>query len=184
MPRRPRVSAPGLLHHVTDHGIDARPLFADDADRWRFIAVLSDVTREVDWRCLGFCLMETHYHLIVEEGHVPLSKAMRLLNGRYVTEYNRRHGRRGHLFEARYRDKLILTEEHLIAAVRYLARNPLEVGACVRAEDWPWGTYGQMVGATKGWSFVSTAWFLALFSPRRERAIEMVREYVEPVPGT
>jgi len=173
-----------LIHHVTAHGIDARPLFADDADRWRFIGLLSDVTREVAWRCLSFCLMETHYHLLVQEGETPLSRAMRLLNGRYVTQYNHRHGRRGHLFEARYRDRLVSTEEHLLAAVRYIARNPLEVSACVRPEDWRWGSYGQLVGAARGWSFVSTAWTLALFAPERERAIQIVREFVESVPGT
>ena len=184
MPRRPRVHAPGLIHHVMAHGIDARPLFSDDADRWRFIGILGDVTREVGWLCLGFCLMDTHYHLLVEEGEIPLSKGMRLLNGRYVTEYNRRHGRRGHLFEARYRDVAIKDEGHLMTAVRYLARNPLEVGACARAEDWPWSSYPQLVGVAKGWSFVSSAVTLSLFADRRDRAIEIVRQVVESVPGT
>lgn len=184
MPRRPRVHAPGLIHHVTAHGIDERSLFADDADRWRFIGILGDVTREVQWRCVAFCLMETHYHLIVQEGDVPLSRAMRLLNGRYVTEYNRRHGRRGHLFEARYRDWPIDDEAHLLSAIRYVARNPLEVHACARPEEWKWGSYAQLVGTAEGWSFVSTSWTLALFAPGRERAIEVVRQAVESVPGT
>lgn len=184
MPRRPRVHAPGLVHHVTSHGIDARPLYEDDHDRWRFVGLLGDVTREVGWLLLQFCLMETHYHLIVIEGEVPLSKAMRLLNGRYVTEYNRRHARRGHLFEARYRDIPIEDEPHLLSALRYVARNPIEVNACARPQDWSWGSYAQLIGTAPGWSFVSTAYVLSLFSPERQRAIESVREFVEPVPGT
>lgn len=128
--------------------------------------------------------METHYHLLLQEGDVPLSKGMRLLNGRYVTAYNRRHGRRGHLFEARYRDTPIRDEGHLMTAVRYLARNPLEAGACARAEDWPWSSYPQLIGVSRGWSFVNSAATLSVFASPRDRAIEIVRQVVEAVPGT
>jgi REP element-mobilizing transposase RayT len=179
MPRRPRIHVPGSLHHVTAHGIDARPLYADDHDRWYFVGRLGDVTREIGWRCLGFCLMETHYHLILEEGDVALSKGMRLLNGRYATAFNERHGRRGHVFEGRYRDRTIDDESHLLAAIRYVARNPVDAGACGRPHEWPCSTYGHLIGAARGWSFVSTAWLLALFAPQRAAAVAAVRGFVE-----
>ena len=178
------MSAPGSMHHVTAHGVDARPLYADDHDRWRFLGILGDVTREIGWRCLAFCLLDTHYHLVVQEGEVPLWGAMRLLNGRYANHFNKRHGRRGHLFEGRYRDTPIADDAHLLSTLRYVALNPVAAGVCSRAEDWRWSSYGGLVGATRGWSFVSTAWTLSLFAPQRERAIRAVREFVESVPGT
>jgi REP element-mobilizing transposase RayT len=179
MPRRPRVHVPGSLHHVTAHGVDTRPLYADDHDRWFFIGRLGDVTREIGWRCLAFCLMDTHFHLVVEQGEVPLWRGMRLLNGRYAAAFNERHGRRGHLFEGRYRDTPVEDESHLLTTIRYVARNPVDAGVCRRPQDWPWSTYGQLVGARRGWSFVSDAWLLALFAPPRDRAVAAVRGFVE-----
>jgi REP element-mobilizing transposase RayT len=184
MPRRPRIHLPGSLHHITAHGVDARPLYIDDHDRWHFLGILDAVTRETGWRCLGFCLMDTHYHLLVEERETPLSRSMRLLNGRYASRYNERHDRRGHLFEGRYRDSHVADEAHLLLALRYVARNPLDVVGCARPQDWPWSSYAQLIGDSQGWSFVSTAWTLSLFAPQRRRAIEIVREFVESVPGT
>ena len=184
MPRRPRVHVPGSLHHVTAHGVDSRPLFDDDADRWRFLGVLSDVTREIGWRCLAFCLMTTHYHLLVEERDLPIWRAMRLLNGRYAVAFNKRHERVGHLMNGRYRDTSIETEEHLFRAMRYIALNPVEAGLCSHPEDWPWSSYRQLLGLATPASFVSTAWTLAQFAPQRGLAIERVRALVEQVPGT
>jgi REP element-mobilizing transposase RayT len=184
MPRKPRFHVPGSMHHVTAHGIESSPLYRDDHDRWRFIGILDAVTRETQWRLLGFCLMDTHYHLLVEERETPLSRSMRLVNGRYATAFNDRHERTGHLFNGRYRDTAIESDSHLLSAVRYVALNPVAVYECTRPQDWPWGTYGQLIGAATGWSFVSAAWTLSLFSPHRDRAIQRVREFVESVPGT
>jgi REP element-mobilizing transposase RayT len=184
VPRKPRLHAPGTFHHVTAHGVDMRPLYEDDQDRWRFIGILGDVTREVGWRCLGFCLMLTHYHLLLQEADVPLWRGMRLVNGRYAVAFNERHARAGHLFRGRYGDTLIEGDSHMLAAIRYVARNPVEAGACSRPEDWPWSTYAQLIGEQRGWSFVSTAWTLGLFAPERELAQQIVRRFVDQVPGT
>jgi putative transposase len=169
---------------VTAHGIDARPLYADNHDRWHFLGLLDRVTRETQWRCLGFCLMDTHYHLLVEERELPLSRSMRLLNGRYASSFNERHNRRGHLFQGRYRDRPITDDAHLLLALRYVALNPVEVGQCNRPQNWPWSSYGQLIGESPGWSFISTAWTLSLFAPQPTRATQIVRQFVESVPGT
>jgi putative transposase len=184
MPRRPRVHVPGSFHHLTAHGVDSRPLYEDDEDRWRFLGILSDVTREIGWRCLAFCLMTTHYHLLVQERDAPISRAMRLLNGRYVVAFNKRHARVGHLLNGRYRDTPITEESHLLAAVRYVALNPVEAGLCSRPESWPWSSYRELIGEARPSSFVSSAWLLALFSPHPDQAKNRVREFVEQVPGT
>jgi REP-associated tyrosine transposase len=184
VPRRPRVHAPGSFHHLTAHGVDSCPLFEDDHDRWRFLGILGDVTREIGWRCLAFCLMTTHYHVLVEEREVPIWRAMRLLNGRYAVAFNKRRQRTGHLLNGRYRDTPVEDDAHLLSTIRYIARNPVEAGLCLRAEDWSWSSYPQLIGAARPSSFVSNARLLGLFGPDRRKAIERVRRLVEQVPGT
>jgi len=143
------------------------PLFGDDEDRWYFLGLLGTVTREIGWRCLAFCLMGTHYHLVLEERDVPLSRGMHLLNGRYAVAVNARYGRSGHLFRSRFSDTSIDSESHLLSALRYVALNPVDAGLSTSPEEWPWSSYGQLIGVARGWSFMSTAWTLSLFAPHR-----------------
>jgi REP element-mobilizing transposase RayT len=184
MPRKPRIHVPGSFHHLTAHGVDSRPLFADDADRSRFLGILGDVTREIGWRCLAFCLMDTHYHLVVQERETPLSRAMRLLNGRYALHYNARHERVGCLFRGRYRDTPIERDSHLLSALRYVALNPVAAGIRSFPDAWPGSSYPSLVGDDRRWSFVSSAWTLGLFGQDRTVAVERLRRFVEQVPGT
>jgi putative transposase len=184
MPRRPRVSAPGSIHHVTAHGVDTRALFSDDLDRGRFVNLLAALARVHDWRCLSFCLMTTHYHLLVEERDTPLSKAMHLLNSRYSWHVNTRFNRRGHVFDGRYHDQIVSGDEHLFEVVRYIARNACDAGMCETPEQWRCGSYPALIGLAPPWSFIDAARVLTLFSRERGRAIERVREFVNKEPGT
>jgi len=184
VPREVRFHEPGSYRHITARGNDRHALFRDDDDRWAFLGALGDVTRSFGWRCLGWCLMTTHYHLLVQEQAKPLSSGMHLLHSRYVRQFNRRHGHRGHVFGGRYHVATIVDDAHLLLALRYVARNPVEAGLCARPESWPWSSYGQLVGARPPMSFLSRAHALSLFDPRPERAVELARRFVEPVPGT
>jgi putative transposase len=82
--------------------------------------------------------MGNPYHLILRARRADLSAGMRRLNGVYAQRFNRRYGRRGHLFGDRFASWVIGSEEHLTAAVGYVLLNPVRAGLCGRAEDWPW----------------------------------------------
>ena len=128
--------------------------------------------------------MTTHYHLLVEERHAPLSKAMHLLNSRYSWHINTRFKRRGHVFEGRYHDQIVTGEAHLFGAVRYIARNACDAGMCDTPEEWRWSSYPALIGLAPAWTFIDSARVLSLFGQERGRAIERVREFVDQVPGT
>jgi putative transposase len=182
MPRKPRIHENGSIHHVGAHGVDTRPLYGDDDDRWRFLGLLGEVTRETTWRCLAFCLMETHYHLLVEERATPLSRSMHLLNSRYSRHFNKRYARRGHVFEGRYTDVRVQSDAQLFETVRYIAQNPSVFG--VAPDAWRWSSYPALIGRTRPWSFVDAAHLLAYYAPARDVAIRHLRQVVEQVPGT
>ena len=122
----------GSAYHLTAHGIDSRPIFVDDVDRQDFVIRLGRVAREHRWSLHAWCLMDTHYHLLVSPGLI--AEGMRVLNGGYSRAFNLRHGRRGALFESRYRDREIRDEQHLWQAIRYIEENRGD-GA------WPWRTH-------------------------------------------
>ena len=184
MPRTPRFHEPGSYRHVTARGNDPSGLFLDDGDRWTFLRLLGEVTRTSRWSCLGWCLLTTHYHLLVQERAQPLSIAMHRLHSAYVRAFNRRHSRRGHVFAGRYHVTSIEDDAHLLSALRYVARNPVDAGLCGQPEDWSWSSYGQLTGSVRPTSFLSRAQVLSLFDARPERAVELLRGFVEEVPGT
>jgi len=82
--------------------------------------------------------MTNHYHLVVETSSGQVSQAVQYLNGAHARRFNRRHGREGHLFRARFRATLLEDERHLEAACAYVLLNPVRAGLVAAAEDWRW----------------------------------------------
>jgi putative transposase len=124
--------------HLTAFGAGGVHIFLADLDRLDFLRALDIVSSRFTWRLLAYCLMGTHYHLLVETKAADLAPGMRWLNGVYARGFNKRHQRRGHLFGARYDSYVVRDDVHLEAATRYVLENPVRAGLCPKAEDWPW----------------------------------------------
>lgn len=152
------------MFHVWAHCVwAAEAHFRDDRDRLEFLRRLARVTVESGWRCMGFCLMGTHYHLVleVEDGMLPV--AMQSLNHGYACQFNRRHGRRGHVQSRRYGSRRISDPDDLIRTYAYAANNPVEAGLCTRASAWPWSSFRGTVGLEPASSFVDDGPILGCF---------------------
>jgi REP element-mobilizing transposase RayT len=103
MPRKARLDAPGILHHVIARGIGQRQIFDDDADRNRFVERLGNILVETRTSCYAWALIPNHFHLLLRTNKTPVSQIMRRLLTGYALSYNRRHKRWGHLFQNRYK---------------------------------------------------------------------------------
>jgi putative transposase len=124
---------------VSARGVDrATPLFRDATDRRTFLKLLSRAVPKYRWKCHAFCLMGTHYHLVLECGQEQLSAGLQWLNWRYARSFNRGHGRFGHVFAGRFSARAIESEEYLREACAYVLLNPVKAGLCESAHDWPW----------------------------------------------
>ena len=99
--------------------------FLGDEDRHRFLEVLSELVHDFNWAVHAYCLMDNHYHLLIETPESNLSKGMRQLNGVYTQRFNRRHGRVGHVFQGRYKAIIVQKESYLLELVRYVVLNPV-----------------------------------------------------------
>src|SRR5918992_5007804 len=99
MARSLRTTLPDGVFHVTTRAVHGELGFRDDADRVLFLRLLAVTVRRHRWRVHGYCLMGTHYHVIVDATQLQLSRGLHYLNGVYAQAYNRRHAPRvGHLF--------------------------------------------------------------------------------------
>ncbi|HJQ50624.1 MAG TPA: transposase [Gaiellaceae bacterium] len=166
MAHRPRDVSAGMFHIWTHCVWEARAYYRDDLDRLDFLRRLARVTAEREWRCMGFCLMRTHYHLLVEVSDGVLPAAMHALNHGYSCTFNRRHGLRGHVQSSRYGSRRIRGRQELLVAYAYAMNNPVDAGLCSRASSWRWSSLGGTLGLTERASFIDDGPILGCF--RRE----------------
>lgn len=162
MPRPLRPQLPDGIYHITSRGIQKLPIYRDDEDREAFLEILGVVVAKYAWTCLEYCEMTNHYHLLVQTPDPNIAAGMRLLNGLYARTFNAKHSLRGHLFESRYGSELVETVEQLIAAVLYIAYNPVVASLCDDPADWLWSSVAASLGLRPAPEFLHTEVLLDL----------------------
>jgi REP element-mobilizing transposase RayT len=170
VPRPPRHQVSGSIYHVTTRGNDGRPIVAGGRDAWSFLAHLAGVVEGHGWDCLGYCLMQNHYHVLIRLNEPNLADGMAVLNGVWARRFNHRHRHTGHLFERRYRSRLIESEHHLLETLRYLPLNPVRARLCRHPRAWPWSSYRALAGEMPAPTFLSVKAVLTLLGGRAETA--------------
>jgi REP element-mobilizing transposase RayT len=155
-PIRPQYA--GAFYHVTDRGDRKEAVFTCDADRISFLELLNTTAARYHWHVLAYCLMENHYHLVLEVVAPNLSAGMKRLNGVYTQRFNHAYGRVGHVFQGRYKSQTIGTEQHLFEACRYVVLNPVRAGLVNDPADWQWSSYRASAGLDAPLSCLDAAW--------------------------
>jgi len=179
MARPLRIEYDEALYHVTSRGNEKKTIFKDDADRNIFLDILYKVNKRYNWICYGYCLMDNHYHLVIETPDGNLSRGMRQLNGVYTQIFNKRHERVGHIFQGRYKAILIQKESHLLEVCRYVVLNPVRAKAAKSIEDWKWSSYRATAGKDKSHPCLTTDWISGQFAKQKKTAEKKYKEFVE-----
>lgn len=179
MARPLRIEYDGALYHVTSRGNEQKPIFRNHSDRELFLTVLSQVTERFHWLCHAYCLMDNHYHLVIETPDANLSKGMRQLIGVYTQAFNRCHHRAGHLFQGRFKGILVQKESYFLEVCRYVVLNPVRARAASHPRDWAWSSYLATGGLTAVPRFLTVDEILSHFGQRRGPAREKYRQFVK-----
>ena len=145
-------------------------IFLSDDDRLDFIEKLAEVFSEFAWGCYAYCLMDTHYHLLVETRQANLSDGMHELNSYYCKRFNWKHGKVGHVLQERFNSPLIEKVEHLHAVIRYIPMNPVKEGLVSEPGQWRWSSYRAISGLDPTPDFLDVDYTLRIFSDDIETA--------------
>jgi putative transposase len=178
MPRPLRIQAPGALYHVTSSGNTGRTLFRGDHERLDFLDIVADVVAARGWLCRSYCVLSTHYHLLVETPEPDLAAGMQYLNGRYGQRVNWRREEKGHVFEARYHSMLVERDSHRLELHRYIALNPVRAGLVAFPEDWPWSSYCCLLELAPSPAFLDIVGALRDFAAPIDEARRRLRRFV------
>lgn len=157
MARPLRIEFPGAIYHVTSRGDRQEPVFEGDADRRAFLSLVGETMSRFDAGVLAYCLMDNHYHLVLQTRQGNLSRLMQRLNGVYTQTFNRHHGKAGHLFQGRFKAILVDKDAYLLEVCRYVELNPVRARSVRDPAKWPWSSYRAHVGLAAGAVWLDTA---------------------------
>ena len=140
MARIARIVVPGLPHHVTQRGNRGERIFLEEGDYALYRDLLAGACRKAGVAVWAYCLMPNHVHLILVPSEAAgLARALGETHRRYAGYVNARARRSGHLFQGRFAS-VAMDEGHVLAAVRYVALNPVRARLVKQARDWEWSS--------------------------------------------
>jgi putative transposase len=178
MSRPLRIEYPGALYHITVRGNRKKNIFFNNSDRELFLKILATVIKTHNWLCHAYCLMDNHYHLLIETPDANLSAGMRDLNGIYTQAHNKKHNIVGRLFQGRFKSFVIEKEPYLLEVARYIVLNPVRAGFVEHSKDWKWSSYSYTAYNKKVPEWLVVEWVLKFFSKDKKEAKKKYREFV------
>jgi len=147
MSRLPRLTAPGLPHHLIQRGNNRQTIFVDEFDCALFLRELAELAGVHGLAIHAYVLMPNHVHLLATPvQHETLGRLMQALGRRYVRRFNDRHRRTGTLWEGRYRSAVVETDRYLLACMRYIDLNPVRAGLVSEPSTYRWSSHAHHIG--------------------------------------
>ena len=147
MARLPRLTAPGLPHHLIQRGNNRQSIFLDEVDCVRYLDDLAELSALHGLAIHAYVLMPNHVHLLATPAASDtLARLMQALGRRYVRWFNARHRRTGTLWEGRYRSTVVESDRYLLACMRYIELNPVRAGLVDDAAAYRWSSHRHQLG--------------------------------------
>jgi len=154
-------------------------LFPVKEDMGTFLDLLKEAAAMFNLKVSAYCLMPTHYHLLVQTPDANLARCMRHLNGVYTQRYNVRHKCDGTLFRGRYKSILVDVDSYLLELVRYIHRNPLRAGLVGKIDQYTWSSHKGYLSADHQWDWLHKDFVLGMLAKYRAVQIKKYRQFVE-----
>jgi REP element-mobilizing transposase RayT len=184
MARPLRIEYPGAFYHTINRGNAGEKIFKNKGDRKKFLEYVEKAVERFSIIIHAYCLMDTHYHILMETPEPNLSVAVQWINVSYAVYFNKKHQRNGHLFQGRFKAILIDADEYLKELSRYIHLNPVRAKVVATPSDYPWTSYHAFIGKEKKPDWLETEWLLSQFGRRRKDAVRSYKSYVEQVEAT
>jgi len=132
-----------------NRGIRGEYIFPDDGDKQTFLKILSGKAKILGVHLIGYCVMNNHYHVLLENSSGRMSALLKQVNGSYGIYYRRKHGGKGYVFQNRFKSTLIQDDSYLRLAILYLLQNPVRAGLAPNSSEYPWSSAGEYLQKTR-----------------------------------
>ena len=194
MGRPLRLIDDGLVYHALNRGNNRQVVFFEPADFRRFLDAIRQTKQRYPFRLYAYCLMNNHFHLVVEPGSgQSISRIVQSLTVAHTWHYHKRMGTSGHVWQGRFKSPVVAADDHLLTLMRYVESNPLRANLVKDLADYPWSSYGvhglgqvsDLVDEAPVWSLLGKTegarqgyWREWLHSPLTDKELAQVRQCV------
>ena len=179
MARPLRIQYPGAFYHVTARGNERKAIFKNKTDRTKFLSYLESASERYDAHIHAYCLMDNHYHLLLETPRSNLSQILHHVNGAYTTYFNVKRDRSGHLFQGRYKSILVQKDAYCKELSRYIHLNPVRASIVHTPSEYTWSSYCCFIGLKESPGWLREESVLGYFDKDRSVAQRLYRDFVE-----
>jgi putative transposase len=132
----------GVCYHIITRGNQRQKIFRKEGDYRGYLEKLKKYKRRHKFRLYGFCLMPNHVHLIGEiDEKENLAKFMHGINRSYTAYFNKEYKKVGHLWQGRFKSKIIVKDEYLINCINYIELNPIRANMAQSPNEYRWSSY-------------------------------------------
>ena len=175
MPRGPRRRSESGLYHVMLRGINRQIIFESDDDRYQLLSTLKRLIDANSFVLYGYCFMDNHIHMLIQELEDDISNVMKRICSSYVLWYNKKYERSGHLFQERFKSQPVENDNHFLMVLRYIHQNPLSAGLCKELLEYKWTSYREYITEP---IIIDTEMCLSILSLDKEKAVDLFIDFM------
>jgi REP element-mobilizing transposase RayT len=179
--RQPRSTYRGAFHHCMNRGHGGEAILAGDERKRVFLDLLGEKAIKYHLRLFAYCLMDNHYHLVLQNASGRMSDFFRNLSTQYAFFYRKTAGGRGYVFQDRFHSTIIADDEYLKMAIMYVLQNPQRAGLVKSGQTYPWSSANLYVEKRRR-EWLDTDFVLELFGGSRGFANAYGIEALEKLP--
>jgi len=174
-----RIEFPGAVYLISDVSPAGRSIMQSDDVRLQFLAELTTVAANLDWRIYSWCMLPDHYSFVVETPHGDLGTGMRRFISNYTRHVNRQNKCSGRVFRGAYRAVLLEPDAWLLPVCRHVVLQPVASAIVATPEEWPWSSYQATVMSTHVRSApLAAESLLSRFGQTQEEAVATYADYI------
>lgn len=188
MPRCARVKSFDSIYHVMVRSISDTLLFKCDIDKEMYLYLIKRYQDIFLFKVYAYCIMDTHAHIIIDCNGADISKIMHGINQCYAQYFNRKYKRHGHLFQDRFKSKIIFDDRGIVTLSAYIHSNPRDIQGYKDAWDqYSYSSIGIYLGFRRdGYKILDFKFILNYFGKEiinaRKNYYNFVKQYNNETP--
>ena len=149
MPRSAREKSENSTYHIMLRGINQQQIFEEEEDYCKFLEILKYYQTVSAYKVYAYCLMGNHIHLLMEFCEEDIGQVFKRIGAKYVYWYNIKYGRKGHLFQDRYKSEPVDDDAYFLTVMRYIHQNPIKAGLCKKVDGYKYSSFQEYKNGTE-----------------------------------
>lgn len=151
MPRGARILLKNVCYHIINRGNQKQNIFVENTDFEKYLQLLKYYKKKYSCKVFGYCLMPNHIHIMLEPKQpADLSRFMQCLTQSYTIWFNHKYKKVGHLWQERFKSKLIQKDNYFLDCLYYIETNSVRAGLVSSPINYRWSSYKERALNSKG----------------------------------